>query len=56
MAKAAKGDCGVPTNYDMKDITIDMLAETWLAEHYPGKYVAVKYDDDDVQQGGANDQ
>lgn len=43
--KAAEGECGVPLNYYLKDITKDMLAEMWVAKYYPGQYMAIKYDD-----------
>jgi hypothetical protein len=43
--KAAEGSSGVPINYFLKDITKGMLAEAWVAKYYPGKYMAVSYDD-----------
>jgi hypothetical protein len=43
--KAAEGTSGVPINYFLKDISKGMLAEAWVAKYYPGKYMAVSYDD-----------
>ena len=43
--KAAAGDCGVPINFYLKDITKDMIAQMWVAKYYPGKYMAINYDD-----------
>ncbi|TEY75943.1 hypothetical protein BOTCAL_0062g00180 [Botryotinia calthae] len=43
--KAAEGISGVPINYYLKDISKSMLAETWVAKYYPGKYMAISYDD-----------
>jgi len=45
LEKAANGDCGVPINYYIKDIDQKMLAEMWAAKYYPGKYMAIRYDD-----------
>lgn len=45
VGQAAKGECGVPINYYLKDITKDMLAEMWVAKYYPGEFMAIKYDD-----------
>lgn len=43
--KASKGESGVPINYYLKDITKDMIAEMWVAKYYPGKYLAISWDD-----------
>jgi hypothetical protein len=43
--KAADGNSGIPINYFLKDISKGMLAEAWVAKYYPGKYMAVSYDD-----------
>ena len=45
LKKAADGASGVPINYYLKDITKGMLAEMWVAKYYPGKYMAITYDD-----------
>ncbi|TGO77754.1 hypothetical protein BELL_0092g00020 [Botrytis elliptica] len=45
LKKAAEGTSGVPINYYLKDISKSMLAEMWVAKYYPGKYMAISYDD-----------
>ncbi|KAI8628056.1 hypothetical protein F5Y19DRAFT_439418 [Xylariaceae sp. FL1651] len=52
LKKAAEGTSGVPINYYLKDITKNMLAEMWVAKYYPGKYLAISYDDEGPKQGG----
>lgn len=51
LKKAADGSSGVPINYYLKDITKNMLAEMWVAKYYPGKYMAISYDDVAPSQG-----
>ena len=43
--KASSGDCGVPINYYLKDITKDVLAEMWCAKYFPGESMPITYDD-----------
>jgi len=54
LKKAADGTSGVPINYYLKDITKNMLAEMWVAKYYPGKYLAISYDDEAPKQGGSS--
>ena len=35
----------VPINYYLKDITIGMLAEMWVAKYFFGKYIVIPNDD-----------
>ncbi|KAL2213091.1 hypothetical protein CC79DRAFT_1391071 [Sarocladium strictum] len=51
LKKAAEGGSGVPINYYLKDIDQKMLAQMWVAKYYPGKFVAIKYDD---SEGGGS--
>jgi hypothetical protein len=53
LKKAADGASGVPINYYLKDITKNMLAEMWVAKYYPGKYMAISYDDVAPAQGAS---
>ncbi|KAI0160654.1 hypothetical protein GGR57DRAFT_519534 [Xylariaceae sp. FL1272] len=53
LKKAADGTSGVPLNYYLKDITKTMLAEMWVAKYYPGKYMAISYDDEAPKQAAA---
>ena len=48
--KASSGDCGVPINYYLKDITKDVLAEMWVAKYFPGKFNAIQNDDSQPQK------
>ncbi|KND89248.1 hypothetical protein TOPH_06176 [Tolypocladium ophioglossoides CBS 100239] len=50
LKKAADGTSGIPVNYYLKDITKGMLAEMWVAKYYPGKYMAITYDDVEPKQ------
>ncbi|KAI1052712.1 hypothetical protein LB507_009813 [Fusarium sp. FIESC RH6] len=50
LKKVAEGTSGVPINYYLKDIDQKMLAETWVAKYYPGKFMSIKYDD--MEEGG----
>jgi hypothetical protein len=44
LKKATEGNCGVPINYYLKDITKTMLAEMWVAKYCP-RYMQISYDD-----------
>ncbi|KAK4246017.1 hypothetical protein C7999DRAFT_42483 [Corynascus novoguineensis] len=52
LKKAADGSAGVPINYYLKDITKEMIAEMWVAKYYPGKYMAIQWDDSKSKSGG----
>lgn len=51
LKKAAEGDSGAPINYYLKDIDQKMLTQMWVAKYYPGKFMAIKYDDS--EEGGS---
>jgi len=54
LKKAAEGTSGVPINYYLKDISKGMLAEMWVAKYFPGKYMAISYDDTKPKEPAAN--
>ncbi|KAK0619132.1 hypothetical protein B0T14DRAFT_584460 [Immersiella caudata] len=47
MKRTAEGASGVPINYYLRDIGRKMLAQMWAAKYQPGKFMNIKYDDDD---------
>lgn len=51
LEKATEGTSGIPINYYLKDITKSALAQTWVAEYYPGKYMVIKDDDSEGSVG-----
>jgi hypothetical protein len=52
VAKAIKGDCGVPINYYLKPITKKQLAEMWISKYLPHEYVTSAGDDSKPNEPG----
>ncbi|KAF9773363.1 hypothetical protein IL306_008848 [Fusarium sp. DS 682] len=55
LKKASEGNSGIPVNYYLKDIDQKMLAQLWVAEYFPGQFMAIEYGDTENRESAKED-
>jgi hypothetical protein len=56
VARIQQGEVGIPLNYYLKPITRSQLAQMWMAKYYPGEYLSIQGDDENLNNQSSNNE